>query len=92
MFHIIAEDLAKALITPFSTLEEAEAHIRFCAERGDSASHVIINDEDLSHCDADDFALIMSPSEDRDFDNTLAPEPLYDMDGGFYFAPEDDHE
>jgi len=66
-FHIYACDLACALITPFASRAEAEAHVRFCQDRGDAATMRILDDEELKQIDADDFHQILSPEEDRQY-------------------------
>ncbi len=41
--YVYAEDLASALIGPFANVAEAEAHIAFCAARGDAADACVVS-------------------------------------------------
>lgn len=65
-YYIYAEDLCSALIGPFDTKEDAEAHVKFCKERGDCATMDILTaDEADRGSKMQEIGMRLTPEEDR---------------------------
>lgn len=66
-FYLLVEDLAAALIGPFSTFDEVVAHQQFRKERGDSAEVLGVYRHTDLVLDAREYAHIeLTPEEDRE--------------------------
>lgn len=61
-YWIWAEDLVAAMIGPFDTREEAEAHIKFCEDRGDGAEMKVINGVEADYMDPN---MVLTPEQDK---------------------------
>lgn len=60
-FWIYAEDMVGAIIGPFSGMDSAREHIKFCEGRGDAACMRVITGEEKDEIDVDEI----TPEEDR---------------------------
>ena len=65
MLWIYAEDLGFAIIGPFVTPKQAEDHVRFCINRGDTATHRILDDAEKHRVCEEDRIDVIAPMEDR---------------------------
>lgn len=73
---IRAEDFVVAIVGPFQEIEDAQAHIGFCKERGDSAVFRIIGNAEAEEEIAKPYSFVLGPEEDREF---ILPDRLGDM-------------
>lgn len=85
-YWVYAEDLVSALIGPFDNRAEAEAHVEFCAERGDASEAEgntrILTDEEVAPLRGT-VGMIMTPDEDRNYDPSDNDDPEGPWGGGF---------
>jgi hypothetical protein len=65
LFYIFGEDLASALVGPFLTREEAEQHLKFCADRGDGARSEVISGFVARKIDERNIGIYLTPEEDK---------------------------
>jgi hypothetical protein len=63
--YVFGEDMASALVGPFDTREEAQAHVAFCEARGDGARHEVISSFIAARLDPASVHLQMTPDEDK---------------------------
>jgi hypothetical protein len=63
-FYVFAEDLVGALIGPFATVTDAQAHIAFCEARGDGAEMCVVADDEVAEL-GDRVAYRLTPDQDR---------------------------
>jgi hypothetical protein len=63
---IYSEDLASALIGPFANREEAQAHLKFCEERGDGARSEIISGFIARLIPDSEIGIRLTPAQDKE--------------------------
>lgn len=68
-YYILCEDMASALIGPFSSRQKAELHQKFCEERGDGSalegSWEIISNFTVKFLNEHYIGVRMTPEEDK---------------------------
>lgn len=67
-FYTYGEDLCAGMTGPFSTREEAQAHVAFCTTRGDADPGTVITGAEADAKQvADPGMLVLTPEADRAF-------------------------
>lgn len=84
-YFILAEDLAAAVVGPFANSFEAEAHMAFCRQRGDSATMEVASEALADKWAIKHAALQMTAIEDRNWKHGQYDLAAGDMFGKLYF-------